>query len=62
MFPDCAGDDYRQLCLQFLPEQSGAIEGMFATGDEPAISVINSLRSGAVDSPVLRDVLDADGP
>lgn len=62
VFPDGAGDDYRQLCLQFLPEQSGAIEGMFATGDEPTISVINSLRSGAVDSPVLRDVLDADGP
>lgn len=62
VFPDGAGDDYRQLCLQFLPEQSGAIEGMFATGDAPAITVINSLRSGAVDSPILKDVLDADGP
>jgi hypothetical protein len=62
VFPDGAGDDYRQLCLQFLPEQAGAIEGMFATGDAPAISVINSLRSGAVDSPVLKDVLKADGP
>ncbi len=62
VFPDGAGDDYLQLCLQFLPEQSGAIEGMFATGDAPAISVINSLRSGAVDSPILKDVLDADGP
>jgi len=38
------------------------IEGLFATGDVPAISVINSLRSGAVDSPVLRDVLDGEGP
>lgn len=62
VFPDGAGDDYRQLCLQFLPEQSGVIEGLFATGDVPAISVINSLRSGAVDSPVLRDALDAEGP
>lgn len=62
VFPDGAGDDYKQLCLQFLPEQSGAIEGMFATGEAPTISVINSLRSGAVDSPILRDVLDADGP
>lgn len=62
VFPDGAGDDYRQLCLQFLPEQSGVIEGMFASGEEPAISVINSLRSGAVDSPVLRDVLEAEGP
>jgi len=62
VFPDGAGDDYRQLCLQFLPEQSGVIEGLFATGDIPAISVINSLRSGAVDSPVLRDALDAEGP
>jgi hypothetical protein len=62
VFPDGVGDDYRQLCLQFLPEQSGVIEGMFATGDAPAISVINSLRSGAVDSPVLRDALDAEGP
>jgi hypothetical protein len=39
VFPDGAGDDYRQLCLQFLLEQAGAIEGMFATGDAPAISV-----------------------
>jgi hypothetical protein len=62
VFPDGAGDDYRQLCLQFLPEQSGVIEGLFATGDRPAISVINSLRSGAVDSPVLRDTLEAEGP
>jgi hypothetical protein len=62
VFPDGVGDDYRQLCLQFLPEQAGVIEGLFATGDVPAISVINSLRSGAVDSPVLRDVLDAEGP
>jgi hypothetical protein len=62
VFPDGAGDDYRQLCLQFLPEQTGVIEGLFATGDDPVISVINSLRSGAVDSPVLRDALDADGP
>ena len=62
VFPDGAGDDYRQLCLQFLPEQAGVIEGLFATGDVPAISVINSLRSGAVDSPVLRDVLNAEGP
>jgi hypothetical protein len=62
VFPDGAGDDYRQLCLQFLPEQSGVIEGLFATGDVPATSVINSLRSGAVDSPVLRDALAAEGP
>jgi hypothetical protein len=62
VFPDGAGDDYRQLCLQFLPEQSGVIEVLFATGDDPVISVINSLRSGAVDSPVLRDALDGDGP
>ena len=62
VFPDGAGDDYRQLCLQFLPEQAGTIEGMFASGNAPAISVINSLRSGAVDSPVLKDVLNADGP
>jgi hypothetical protein len=62
VFPDGAGDDYRQICLQFLPEQSGVIEGLFATGDVPAISVINCLRSGAVDSPVLRDTLQADGP
>ncbi len=62
VFPDGAGDDYRQLCLQFLPEQAGTIEGLFATGDLPSISVINSLRSGAVDSPVLRDALDAEGP
>lgn len=62
VFPDGAGDDYRQLCLQFLPEQAGVIEGLFATGDVPAIPVINSLRSGAVDSPVLRDALDAEGP
>jgi hypothetical protein len=62
VFPDGAGDDYRQICLQFLPEQSGVIEGLFASGETPSVSVINSLRSGAVDSPVLRDTLQADGP
>lgn len=61
-FPDGAGDDYRQLCLQFLPEQTGQIEEMFASGEPPAISVINSLRSGATGSPVLRDLLKAEGP
>ncbi len=61
-FPDGAGDDYRQLCLQFLPEQTGQIDGMFASGEPPPISVINSLRSGAEDSPVLRDLLKAEGP
>ena len=61
-FPDGAGDDYRQLCLQFLPEQAGQIEEMFASGQAPAISVINSLRSGAAESPVLRDLLKAEGP
>lgn len=61
-FPDGAGDDYRQLCLQFLPEQTGQIEAMFASGEPPAISVINSLRSGATESPVLRDLLKAEGP
>jgi hypothetical protein len=61
-FPDGAGDDYRQLCLQFLPEQTGQIEEMFASGEAPAISVINSLRSGATESPVLRDLLKAEGP
>jgi hypothetical protein len=62
VFPDGAGDDYRELCLQFLPEQAGQIEGMFASGGAPSISIINSLRSGAVDSPVLRDLLKAEGP
>ncbi|MEI7773566.1 MAG: PglZ domain-containing protein [Verrucomicrobiota bacterium] len=62
VFPDRAGDDYRQLCLQFLPEQAGFIESLFATGERPSIAVINSLVSGAVDSPVLKDLLNADGP
>jgi hypothetical protein len=61
-FPDGAGDDYRQLCLQFLPEQAGKIEEMFQGADPPSISVINSLRSGAADSPVLRSLLRAEGP
>ncbi|MEN3941777.1 PglZ domain-containing protein [Prosthecobacter sp. SYSU 5D2] len=61
-FPDGAGDDFRQLCLQFLPEQAGQIEEIFASGEPPAISLINSMRSGAVDSPMLRDLLKAEGP
>ena len=61
VFPDGAGDDFRQLCLQFLPEQSGKIEELFAQG-EPTISIVNSLRSGATDSAILRDLLQADGP
>lgn len=62
VFPDGAGDDYRQLCLQFLPEQAGKIEELFATGEDPRISVVNSLRSGAVDSAILREILKAEGP
>jgi hypothetical protein len=61
-FPDGAADEYRQLCLQFLPEQSGRIEEMFASGEAPTIQTINGLRSGAVDSPVLRELLEAEGP
>lgn len=61
-FPDGAADDYRQLCLQFLPEQSGRIEEMFASGEVPGLAAINSLRSGAAVSPILRDLLQAEGP
>ncbi len=61
-FPDGDGDDYRQLCLKYLPEQAGKIEEMFSTGEPPGTGVINSLRSGAAESPVLRNLLKAEGP
>jgi hypothetical protein len=62
VFPDGAGDDYRELCLQFLPEQAGRIQELFTSGEAPGLDVINSLRSGAAESPVLRDLLGAEGP
>jgi hypothetical protein len=62
IFPDGAGDSYRALCLQFLPEQAGRIEELFATKQAPEFSLINSLRSGASDSAILQDLLDAEGP
>ena len=62
VFPDGAGDEYRALCLEYLPEQAGQIESMFATGEEPTVDVISSLRSSATDSPVLQQLLEADGP
>lgn len=62
VFPDGAGDTYRALCLQFLPEQSGRIEELFASGQLPPFSLINSLRSGASDSAVLQELLAAEGP
>lgn len=61
-FPDGAGDSYRALCLQFLPEQAGRIEELFASKQAPPFSLINSLRSGANDSAILQDLLNAEGP
>ena len=62
IFPDGAGDSYRALCLQFLPEQAGRIEELFATKQTPEFSLINSLRSGASDSAILQELLNAEGP
>jgi hypothetical protein len=62
IFPDGAGDSYRAMCLQFLPEQAGRIEELFASEKAPAFSLINSLRSGASDSAILQELLDAEGP
>ena len=57
VFPHGAGDSFKEICLQFIPEQSGKIEELFATGETPSFALINSLRSGATDSVVLRQVL-----
>jgi len=62
VFPHGAGDSFKEVCLQFLPEQSGKIEELFATGEVPSFSLINGLRSGANDSVVLQQLLDAEGP
>ncbi|MDB6175045.1 MAG: PglZ protein [Chthoniobacteraceae bacterium] len=61
-FPDGAGDSYRALCLQFLPEQAGKIEELFADGDAPSFGIINGLRSGGAESVVLQILLQAEGP
>jgi hypothetical protein len=62
VFPHGAGDSFKEMCLQYLPEQSGKIEELFATGELPTFALINGLRSGASDSVVLRQVLNAEGP
>lgn len=56
-FPDGTGDSYRALCLQFLPEQAGQIEGIFADQAEPDFGIINALAGGGTASPILADVL-----
>jgi hypothetical protein len=60
VFPDGDGDSYFALCQRFLPEQASAIEEMFQHG-EPTFLEINSLVTGANDSPVLSGLLRADG-
>jgi hypothetical protein len=62
VFPDGAGDDYRELCLQFLPELAGRIEELFRCPEPPGISIIDALRVGSAESPILRSILGADGP
>jgi hypothetical protein len=60
VFPDGDGDSYIALCQRFVPEQASAIEQMFQHG-EPTFLEINSLVTGANDSPVLSGLLGADG-
>ena len=60
VFPDGDGDSYFALCQRFLPEQASAIEEIFQHG-EPTFLEINSLVTGANDSPVLSGLLRADG-
>jgi hypothetical protein len=62
VFPDGAGDDYRELCLQFLPEKAGRIEELFQSAEPPGVSIIDSLIVGSAESPILKAVLGADGP
>jgi hypothetical protein len=60
VFPDGDGDSYIALCQRFVPEHVGAIDEMFRQG-EPTFLEINSLVTGANDSPVLSGLLGADG-
>jgi hypothetical protein len=56
-FPDGAGDSYRALCLQYLPEQAGRIDQIFADKEEPGFGIINGLAGGGTASAVLVDAL-----
>jgi hypothetical protein len=62
VFPYGAGDDYRELCLQFLPEKAGRIEELFQSAEPPGVDIIDSLIVGSAESPILKAVLGADGP
>jgi hypothetical protein len=61
VFPDGPADDYKSLCQQFLPDRTGELEELFASG-EPTFAVINQLGEGAAAYPTLNEVYQAEGP
>lgn len=58
VFPDKAADEYKQICLRFLPDRAVEIEQLFHSGSEPGFDLIDNLAGGTQSHPRLQSIFD----
>ncbi len=59
-FPKGAGDDFHEICRNYLPDRVDEIEQLFANGTEPTFDMVDSLRTGGVQAPRLQSIFGTD--
>jgi hypothetical protein len=59
-FPKGAGDDFREICRNYLPDRVEEIEQLFSSGSEPTFEMVDSLRTGGVQAPRLKAIFGTD--
>ncbi len=59
-FPKGAGDDYLEICRNYLPDRVDELQQLFDGDKEPSFDMINSLRTGGVQSPRLQAIFKTD--
>ena len=60
VFPEGAGDAYKNICLKAKPDHIRAINKIFEEADDPDFSVIDAVGGGA-GWPTLQSILGAEG-
>jgi len=57
-FPDKAADEYKELCMSFLPGRAVEIEQLFQGDPTPSFELIDNLAGGTQSHPRLQSIFD----